>query len=426
MNNLRKIATVGVFALFAALLMALLIPVSAQCESPAPVGEAAAQSMNAFALDLYGQIRKPEGNLVFSPYSVSMALAMAYAGARGNTEAQMAKAMHLSIPQQKAPETFAAINAQVLAAGKDKSVEINVANALWAEKSYPFLKEYLDSVRTNYQGEVRNMDFRQQPEAARKTINKWVEEQTKDKIKDFLAPGTIAPDTRLVLTNAIYFKGRWQSPFEREATKEDPFYLLDGAKTIVPMMRQRSTFGYSEEAGLQILEMLYKGPPEAPLDGDLSMIVLLPSKEKPLEDFERSITEEKLNQWTLNLKTQKVLVFLPRFKMTSDFQLREPLTRLGMTEAFSSGDADLSGMTGDRDLFIGEAIHKAFVETNEEGTEAAAATALGVRNGTGMKTRQPPVPIFRADHPFVFLIRHKPSGCLLFLGRVTNPAAVSH
>jgi serpin B len=354
-----------------------------------------------------------------------MALAMAYAGARGNTEAQMAKAMHLSFPQPKVNETFSAINAQVLAAGKDKTVEINVANALWAEKSYPFLNEYLDSVRTNYQGEVRNMDFKHEPDPARNTINKWVEEQTKDKIKDLLGQGAITPDTRLVLTNAIYFKGKWQSPFQKEVTKEDDFYLLDGAKIILPMMRQRSTFGYSEEDGLQILEMSYKGPSAAPLDDDLSMVVLLSSRDKHFADFERSITVAKLNQWTRNLKAQKVLVFLPRFKMTSAFELRPVLTRLGMTDAFSPADADFSGMTGNSDLFISEGIHKAFVETNEEGTAAAAATALEVRTGDRIRTRQPQIPVFRADHPFVFLIRHKPSGCILFLGRVTNPAAVA-
>jgi serpin B len=410
MHNLRTIFTIFIVAS----LMTLLMPGSVYCGDARPEGEAAAKSMNAFALDLYGQIRKPDGNLVFSPYSVSMALAMAYAGARGNTEAQIAKAMHLNLPQQKTPEAFAAVNAQILAAGKEKAVEINVANALWAEKSYPFLKEYLDTVRANYQGEVRNMDFMHEPEPSRNTINKWVEEQTKGKITGLLGPGTIAPDTRLVLTNAIYFNGEWQSPFQNEATKEDSFYLLDGAKIKVPLMRQTTFFGYTEEAGLQMLEMSYNG-------GGLSMVVLLPSKEKRFEDFEQSITPEKLNQWILNLKTQKVLVFLPRFKMTSEFQLREPLTRLGMTDGFSQANADFSGMTGNKDLFISEGIHKAFVETNEEGTEAAAATGMILKSGM-----PPPVPIFLADHPFLFLIRHKPSNCILFLGRVINPAAVSH
>lgn len=427
MKRLRTIAA----AVVPLLLLAFLVPGPTPCATPAPEGEAAAKAITAFAIDLYGQIRKPDENLVFSPYSVSMALAMAYAGARGQTESQMAKAMYLNVPQPQVNEAFAAVNAQVLAAGHGKDIEIKVANALWAEKSYPFLNEYLESVKAYSdqqgwfswfmdRGLLRQLDFKHNADASRNTINKWVEDHTKNKITDLLGPGMITSDTRLVLINAIYFNRKWEKEFIRELTKDDNFTLLNGSTTMVPMMHQTDAFGYMEEADLQVLEMPYKGGSDVPhIAGDLSMIVLLPSRKTRLEDFEQSMTFDKLDQWIRSLKWRKIEVFLPRFKMTSESRLRTPLTRLGMTDAFSSGDADFSGMTGNKDLFISEGIHKAFVETNEKGTEAAAATGFTMMKG--MASRPVPVPVFRADHPFVFLIRHRPTNCILFLGRVTKP-----
>jgi serpin B len=378
--------------------------------APGSETEAASGSVNAFAIDLYKQIRKPAENLIFSPYSISMCLAMAYAGARGETESQMAKALHFSMGQAKITKALGGVNEQVRTAGEGKNAEINIANALWAEQSFPLLKEFVESVRVNFQGELRSVDFQHQPEPVRNTINKWVEEQTKDKIKDLLAPGTFTEDTRLVLTNAIYFKGLWEWQFKKELTKEASFFLLDGKEIKVPTMGQTEFFGYAEESDLQVLEMPYK-------DKELSMIVLLPSKQKRLEDLEQALTVDKLGQWIGKLRTQRVEVYLPRFKMTSEFELATALAGLGMRDAFSSADADFSGITGAKDLYIEKAIHKAFVEVNEEGTEAAAATAIEVTKGVA-----PWLPMFVADHPFLFLIRHKPSGTILFLGRVTNPA----
>lgn len=422
------------------LVLALLVPVTAPCAAPMPEKEAAAKAVNAFGIDLYRQIRKPEGNLIFSPYSISACLAMAYAGARGNTESQMAKALHFDLGQPKTGEAFRSLNAKVLAAGQGKAAELNIANALWAEKSFTFKKEFLETIRSNFAQEsgwfsasgffgfigmtgqegLRQLDFRHNPGSARQTINTWVEEQTRNKIKDLLPQGTITIDTRLVLTNAIYFKGKWESQFEKRLTRDDPFTLLDGKEIKVPMMRQTKWFGYAEEEGLQVLEMAYQG--EAfkigPKEGDLSMVVLLPSRQQRLEDFEQSLTQDKLDHWLKGLETRKVEVYVPKFKMTTEFQLKKNLTRLGMTDAFSLTTADFSGMTGNKDLFIGEVMHKAFVETNEQGTEAAAAT--GVVMFQGEPSRQT-VPVFRADHPFLFLIRHKPSNCILFFGRVTKP-----
>jgi len=394
------------------LAVAVIVPATAPCVGPVPEENSAAMAVNAFAIDFYKQVEKPEGNLFFSPYSISMALGMAYAGARGNTASQMAQALHVGLDQQEANKVFAALNAQILAAAQKKSVELNIANALWAEKSYPLLKEYLEAIRSDYQGTIQQTDFARNPEPSRKTINKWVEKQTKDKIKDLLPPGAVTSATRLVLTNAIYFKGTWESQFKKEFTKELPFTLLNGTEIKAPMMKETEWLGYAEESDLQVLEMPYKG-------GELAMVILLPSKEKSFEDFEQSVTLGKLGQWIEMLGEQKVEVLLPRFKMTSAFMLGGTLTKMGMTDAFSQGQADFSGMTGNKDLFIGEGFHKAFVEVNEEGTEAAAATGI-IMKATMAPSLRPP--IFRADHPFLFFIRHKPSNCILFFGRVTNPS----
>jgi serpin B len=399
-------------ALITALALVLIVGETGRCASAAPDTGAAAQAVNAFAVDVYKKIRQPNGNLIFSPYSVSTCLSMAYAGARGRTESQMAKALHFSLQQGQMNVALGALNSQILAAGKDKTVELNVANALWLEKSFPLLQFYLKTVQADYQGGIKQLDFLHGPDAARNTINKWVEEQTKDKIKDLLAPEMVGSDTRLVLTNAIYFKGTWQTVFMKSATQEQPFTLLDGTEIRTPMMWRTSGYGYWEKEDLQALEMPYKGR-------DLSMMVLLPSKRTRFEDFERSITPEKLKQWVGSFVEREVKVILPKFKITSQCRLRKPLTGLGMTDAFSAG-ADFSAITSKKPFFIGEAVHKAFVEVNEEGTEAAAATAI-LAPRSKPPTELPAIPIFRADHPFLFLILHKPSNCILFMGRVTKP-----
>ncbi len=353
------------------LLLALTLPVPrpTPCDVSGPKGNAAATAVNAFAIDLYGQIRKPQGNLIFSPYSISMALALAYTGARGRTESQMAQALHFNVEKAKLDEAFRDLNGQILSAGNGKAVEINVANALWAEKSYTFKKDYLEAVQTTYQGDLRKLDFFNGPQAATKTINSWVEERTNHKIRDLIPPGIVTKDTSLVLTNAIFFKGRWQSGFEERATKRRPFVLLDRKEIQVPMMSRLALFRYTEKSGLQVLEMPYKS-------GDLSMVILLPSIETRLENFELSITFDQLDRLLGSLTPSKVWVNLPRFTMTSTLTLRSALTELGMIDAFFPTKADFSGMTGNRDLYIEQGIHKAFVKVNERGTEAAAATSV--------------------------------------------------
>jgi serpin B len=406
------------------LLLALLIPGPAPCAHPNPESEAAANAINAFGVDLYGQIQKPDGNLIYSPYSISMCLAMAYAGARGNTESQMAKVLHLNLPQPKVSEAFSAVNARVLA-GSAEDIETYLVYGLLEEKSSPpLLKEYLESIRpfTNQSdrfssvpvvgGFLRSLwgddraDFRMLPDFRGIPIKIKTEDQTKNRINDLSQPGSITPDTLLVINNDIYFKGKWAKEFRQYQTKQDSFTLLYGKEIRVPMMHQTDAFGYMAGPDLQVLEMPYK-------DGKLSMFVLLPSKERRLEEFEQSLTSEKLNQVIGNLRKEEVEVFFPKFRMVSRLTLEAVLTKLGMTDAFSK-NADFSGMTGKRHLFMLEFRHKAVWETNQEGTDAAGTTATIARPGG-------PLPVLRADHPFVFLILHRPTNCIVFMGRVTKP-----
>ena len=295
------------------------------------------------------------------------------------------------------------------ARGEKSGYELSVANALWGQKGYGFGKEFLELIKVYYDGEFGKVDFVMATETARKTINAWVEKETKGKIRDLIKPGILDASTRLVLTNAIYFKGDWAVKFKEERTRQEPFKLGDAKTVDVPLMRQTEEFGYMEGDDFQALELPYKGE-------DLSMVVLLPREVDGLSKLEKSLTRESLDQWLSGLRKQEVRVYMPRFKMTCDFRLDQTLTAMGMTDAFLFPGADFSGMDGTKMLFISAVIHKAFVEVNEEGTEAAAATAVIMEGVPG-----PGMPTFRVDHPFLFLIRDTRSGSILFIGRVMNP-----
>lgn len=360
-----------------------------------------------FALDLYGQLKQQPGNLFFSPYSISTALAMTYAGARGRTENEMAAVMHF--PDQKTTHPgFAALLKQIDAAQGKKSVILRVANALWAQKGHPFLKPFLSLVKKNYNSEVKPVDFRAAPEPARREINAWVSKKTEHKIEDLLPPGILNSLNRLVLVNAVYFKGRWAEQFAASDTKNAPFHLTPDKTAPVPMMYKNASFGYTENSLLQALELPYAG-------NTCSMVVLLPKSD--LSTLEKELTADNLSRWLAGLKRREVSVWLPKYKLTSAFSLKETLAGLGMHDAFDPANADFSGMDGRRELSIGGVIHKAYVDVNEEGTEAAAATAVVMMKLSAPAHRTE----FRADHPFLFLIRDKTTGSILFLGRVVNP-----
>ncbi|MGA2167918.1 MAG: serpin family protein [Terracidiphilus sp.] len=379
--------------------------------SPTPDQAAVAEGNNAFAVELYGQLRKQNGNLFFSPESISTAFAMAYAGARGDTASEIAKALHFTLPPERLHPAMGALLANLNAA--HDGYQLRVADALWAEKDYTFLDDYLKLTSTDYGAGFNRVDFKGAPDAVRLTINQWVEQQTADKIKDLLQPGVLTPAMRLVLTNAIYFKGNWQTQFDKAQTRDEDFHLSAAQTVKAPLMNLQGRFNYFNGGTFQVLEIPYKS-------GDLSMIVFLPNDVNGLSALEQSLTASSTQQWLGQLRPgSKVILTLPRFKMTQQFELAGTLGAMGMPQAFEKNVADFSGMTGKRDLWISAAIHKAFVDVNEEGTEAAAATGIVMRS-MAVTREQPPI-VFRADHPFLFLIRDNRSGGILFMGRVTDP-----
>ncbi|MEE4354963.1 MAG: serpin family protein [Desulfococcaceae bacterium] len=359
-----------------------------------------------FASEMYSQLKDTRGNIFFSPYSISAALAMTFAGAEENTAKQMAEILHFGEDRKSLHAAFAEIGKR-LNAGQD-AYELSTANALWAQKDYTFLKKFTDLLEENYGAGLNECDFINAAEKAGQTINRWVEEQTKNKIKELIKPGMTSPQTRLVLTNAIYFKGMWAAKFTKDMTRVAPFTLSDGTKTQVPMMYQKGKFVYSETEDFQVLDLPYRGE-------EISMRIFLPKKTDGLKNMEKKLSAEMLNIQLPEFK-REIMVYLPKYKISSQFMLADVLHAMGMTDAFGPS-ADFSGMTGNKELFISAVIHKAFADVNEEGTEAAAATAVVMTRKTGA-VRQA---VFRADHPFIFMIRDNISGTVLFLGRVENP-----
>ncbi len=372
------------------------------------------ESGNRFALDLYQQLRTEEGNLFFSPSSISMALAMTFAGASGETETEMAKTLHFQMPKEQLHDGMQTLQELWVTPDEEVGIRLNLANRLWGQKSYEFLREFLRITRDNYSAELAEIDF-VQTENARQKINRWVEDQTEDKITDLIPSGVLSPDTKLVLTNAIYFHGRWSDPFKKDRTKDEDFHLTATDKIKVPMMHRWDEFRYAAVDDFQILELPYG-------DGSLSMVVLLPKEMDGLANLEAKLTFQNLQEWTGSVKHEdEVKVYLPKFKTTSQFQMTDTLKSMGMKLAFNGNAADFSEMTGGRDLFISEVIHKAFLDVNEEGTEAAAATGI-VMERTAAPIQEPKEPpVFRADHPFLFMIRDNRNGAIMFLGRIANP-----
>lgn len=372
------------------------------------------QGNTAFALDLYAQLRTQDGNLFMSPYSISSALAMTYAGARGQTAAEMQAALHFEQGSAGTHPAFAALQARLAEIETNGHVQLAMANSLWPQQGHPFLPEYLAQVQAAYAAGIAPLDYAGDAEGARQTINGWVARTTRDKIKDLIGPGVLDPLTRLVLVNAIYFKGRWAVPFRPAQTAGADFFVAADKTVRVPLMSQMRRMPYGEFEDGQVVKLLYAG-------GELSMLVVLPKDKTGLAALEARLVPERLAEWRNGLGEREVQLFLPKFKLTwGAVQLNDPLRALGMNAAFDDRLADFSGMDGHVDwLYVGAVLHKAFVEVNEEGTEAAAATAVTMQ----LRAMRPPPPVeFRADHPFLFLIQEEQTGAILFLGRVANPA----
>ncbi len=379
---------------------------------PSSIGPLSA-SNGRFAIDLYEQLAAAgEGNLFFSPYSITSALAMTWAGARGETASEMARVLHFSGTPETIHSAMHDFRVGLEATASKDSIDLSVANCLWGDRSHTFLPDFLSLTESAYGAGLEKVDFAGDAEGSRNTINRWVEDRTRGRITDLLAPGSVTGATRLVLTNAIYFKGRWNEPFQKDLTKDAPFHVTRSKDVTAPMMHAMTKARYAKagEAGLLLL----------PYQGEhLSMAILLPDRTDGLAAIESGITWEKLDGWINDASSREVQLSLPRFRTTSSFSLGETLEKMGMPSAFDPGKADFSGTDGKRDLCISLVVHKAFVEVTEEGTEAAAATGA-VEMLTSV--REVPKPVtFIVDHPFLFLIRDNATGTILFMGRITNP-----
>ncbi len=391
--------------------------------TPVPVSgneKKIADANNRFATDLYLQLARDQDNsgknIFFSPFSISTALAITYEGARGTTADEIQSVFHFPANDSDRRQGFSGIITGINSG--DASYTLRTANALWAEKTYTFLLDYTDTADLWYSAKTTNLDFINNPEDSRVTINQWVEEKTNNRIKDLIPAGAIDPVVRLVITNAVYFKGTWIKQFDINKTVDADFWVTSNKTTRVPMMERTdegAIFRYADTADLQVLEMPY----EHTSGKQLSMLVLLP-KSNNLSVAESALDPKVLPLITGKLESQRVKVWFPKFKMETEYRLPASLTALGMPTAFSPA-ADFSGMDGTKNLFISDVIHKAFVDVNEEGTEAAAATAVIMK--LSAYTSENPIPEFRADHPFLFQIQDNETGTVLFIGRVVNPAA---
>ncbi len=370
---------------------------------------------SAFAFDLYQVLKEKSDNLFYSPHSISLALTMTYAGARGETERQMADTLHFILSQDHLHPAFNGLDIDLASRGEgaeDKDGEgfrLNIVNAIWGQEGVRFLSEFLDVLAENYGAGLRLLDFASALEESRVTINDWVSEQTEGRIEDLIPQGALDPATVLVLTNAIYFNAAWAEPFQERMTEDGAFHLLDGSKVTVPMMRQTKSFGYIKGEGYQAVELPYDGR-------ELSMVILLPEAGE-FESFESALDAGRVDGIVNGLVHRQVALTMPKFEFESGFSLKKTLAAMGMPDAFT-GAADFSGMTGDHDLFISEVLHKAFVSVGEAGTKAAAATAV-VKAKLGMP--EEPVEV-AVDRPFIFLIRDVETGAILFVGRVVDPS----
>lgn len=342
-------------------------------------------------------------NIFFSSFSIYSAIAMTSEGAKGQTSEEMQKVLHLPADATLRQSEMNSLTTALNAATAD--YKLSVANALWAQKGYSFLPEFTSANTTNYQAKIENLDFVQQPDLALKTINSWVEDKTNNKIKDLLAPSNINKATRLILTNAVYFKADWARPFEAEYTQEKEFTTASAGKVKAQMMLQVKGFNYAETNEAQIVELPYKGH-------ELSMVIVLPKKGQTVN----SVTAVPSN-FNQKCNSQLVRVVLPKFKMEAKYMMKDDLTKMGMPTPFSD-KADFSGMSDSKEgFFIGQVIHQTFVEVNETGTEAAAATAVSMEAGSAPRDPKE----FLADHPFIFMIKHNTTGAVLFTGVVNDP-----
>ena len=371
----------------------------------------------AFAFDLYKAVRALEGNIVYSPYSISLAFAMAYGGAKGDTAAQMAETLQYTLPGEQFHPAFNALDldlagrpAETADVEKKERFQLNIANSLWGQDGWPFLPEYLDLLALNYGAGMRLVDFKKDPEGARLQINDWIADQTRSRIKDIIPPGVLDTMTRMVLANAIYFKATWEYEFEANYTADRQFSLLNGDIVSVPTMQigHPKNLSYAAGDGWQAVTLPYKG-------GLTEMVILVPDNGN-FEAFESGLTAEEYEQILAAMELQDVIFSMPKFSFETRYGLKGILAGMGLQAAFDPNAADFSGIDGQRDLYIADAIHKAFIAVDEKGTEAAAATAVVM-----LEASLPQGVVLTIDRPFFYVIRDVPTGTILFMGRVVDP-----
>ncbi|MDG3003662.1 serpin family protein [Paludisphaera mucosa] len=411
----------GGVAAFAAIALGVMGGAMAAAEPPPPAADPqVVAGVSQFTVDLYNALAGGSGNVFCSPLNVATAIEMTAAGAKGRTAEQIARTLHLDRLGDAAHDGLGDLVAAVRGAlkpvaggeGEAESSGLWAANAGWFDEREKILPDYVARLERSYHARPQLVDFGGSPDAARETINRWVADQTRDKIQDLLKPDHIRPGTSFVLTSAIYFKGVWTFPFDARATTDDTFKTADGPVPVRMMNQAVSRLPYFEDENVQAVALPYK-------DGSLSMLVVLPRRADGLTAVERSLDAEAVQAWATGMRPSRVRLSLPRFRSTAEFDLKEVLSRLGMPDAFDAARADFSGITGSRDVFISAVVHKAFVEVEEKGTEAAAATAVvGVRSSA---MAPPKEVVFRADRPFLYLIRDMKSGAILFIGRLSRP-----
>ncbi|MDD4162624.1 MAG: serpin family protein [Methanothrix sp.] len=375
--------------------------------------EKVAASSNRFALDMYHELAMGQGNVFFSPWSLTCALSMAGEGANASTADEIRSVLHSSGDNSAWRQTFLKLDTRFNA--RSSGYQLTSANAIWVDSSFPLDKGYAALIERYYHARAENLDLKDEIGTAREAINNWVGSKTAGKIKDLIAEGYINPETRLILTNAIYFNGTWIKAFDSSRTRDGNFFKEGGGTVAVPMMSrtdQDAIFDYMENEDVQMLRMPYAG-------GNVSMLIILP-KGNDSARLESLLSAEEIEKWRSELVMRRVDIYIPRFKLESSCLLKKTLADLGMPTAFS-GTADFSGMSSGRMLFISEVIHKAYADVNEQGTEAAAATAVIMAESAS--NFYEPATVFRADHPFLFLIEDRQTGCILFMGRLSDPAA---
>jgi serpin B len=399
-------------------LFAGLIP-AAQVQAQNKDLAALVDGNNQFALDMYRQLGQKAGNKFFSPYSISTALGMTYAGAKGQTAKEMAQTLHFTLENEHLHPSFGDLIRQIQGTDKKRDFQLSTANGLWGNKSDLTLNaNFLRITQTDYQAGFQLVDFINDAAGVRKKINTWVEDKTNNKIKDLLPEGAIKKNTRLILVNAIYFKGSWAEQFSKKQTKPEEFAIPGAAAVKVPTMQHTFMLKHLGNDDFQLAELPYK-------DNEVSMVIILPKKKDGLAEVEKKLSAKMLKKALADAKMTNISMSLPKFKMTDEFNLGDDLKALGMKEAFVERVADFTGMedgvSKEDSLFISKVIHKSFVDVHEEGTEAAAAIAVIMARPTAVPVAPPPPIPFKADHPFLFMVRHNATGSILFLGRVDDP-----